>query len=1012
MKKIFPLVFLFSTCFIYAQSDVSLTFSEVMFYPESGNNEFIEIYNLSSTRSIDLSNYKIKYYTSSPDIITSAGFGTILPPGSYAVILEGDYDLENGIYKDLIPTSALILKISDNSFGSSGMANTTSRQLILFSPNDDTVDVYTYSANNKAGYSDEKILLTKNNSADNWENSKVPDGTPGFKSSVSPLNFDLELSEIKISPENPKLNEKLSIYAFVKNKGNNTADNFTIEIYNDKNMDSIPSPSELISAADIRDLKFSDSVSAAANLTIDHPGTYFIIAKASFSLDEDTANNSLILKFIVTGQPVHYNDVVVNEIMYAPLPDEPEWIELFNRSASVINLSGWKIGDNSKSTSAFKNDIFIQPGSYLVVSKDSSIVNNFSVMSPVAVLNFPSLNNSGDAIVVKDSSGILIDSLLYQPSWGGTNGMSLERISQAVQSTDSTNWKTTANKNRGTPGYINSLSQKDYDITLTDIVFNPADPLIKDNVSISAMVRNNGKYSSPFSLKLYEDTNRDSLPDVNLANLEFLTVNPYDSSVVSFPYSIQNITSPHSFYIAAMMEIDQDTSNNYFYKTISPGFPNGSILINEVMYAPKETEPEWIELINASNDNINLKNWSVSDLLTTPTKNKIADNDLTLEPDEYLVIAKDSSIIFYYPGIKSKIAIANFGSLGNTEDGIVITDFRDITIDSLHYNSSWGGSNGHSLERAGFQSPTNDSTNWETSLAGNKATPGEINSVLNVLSYTKNDLVINEIMFDPGSDNSEFIELLNLSSESINIGGWKVFTGKDSKYMLSETNNYIPAGTYYILAADSSVIFKYGLEDYQFKTILNSPDLGLSNDNDSIVLTDAKNNTIDSVRYYGAWQNKNFTSTKNISLERINPGLDGNQAANWSSSASSAGATPGKQNSIYASNQNISSSISVSPNPFSPDNDGFEDFTVINYSLRQPAAQVRIKIFDSRGRLVRTLSNNRASGQNGSVIFNGLDDGGRALRIGIYIVFLEAFNSINSAAENLKTAVVVARKLN
>jgi hypothetical protein len=61
--------------------------------------------------------------------------------------------------------------------------------------------------------------------------------------------------------------------------------------------------------------------------------------------------------------------------------------------------------------------------------------------------------------------------------------------------------------------------------------------------------------------------------------------------------------------------------------------------------------------------------------------------------------------------------------------------------------------------------------------------------------------------------------------------------------------------------------------------------------------------------------------------------------------------------------------------------------------------------------LVRTLANSQASGSFGSVIFDGLDDDGEALRIGIYIIFLEAINEGAGVVENLKTVVVVARRL-
>jgi hypothetical protein len=60
----------------------------------------------------------------------------------------------------------------------------------------------------------------------------------------------------------------------------------------------------------------------------------------------------------------------------------------------------------------------------------------------------------------------------------------------------------------------------------------------------------------------------------------------------------------------------------------------------------------------------------------------------------------------------------------------------------------------------------------------------------------------------------------------------------------------------------------------------------------------------------------------------------------------------------------------MSPNPFSPNNHTFENFTIINYNFTQNSSEVRIKIFDSKGRLVRTLLNNQPSGSSGSVIFD------------------------------------------
>ena len=57
------------------------------------------------------------------------------------------------------------------------------------------------------------------------------------------------------------------------------------------------------------------------------------------------------------------------------------------------------------------------------------------------------------------------------------------------------------------------------------------------------------------------------------------------------------------------------------------------------------------------------------------------------------------------------------------------------------------------------------------------------------------------------------------------------------------------------------------------------------------------------------------------------------------------------------------------------------------------------------------MANNKPSGSSGSVIFDGRDDSGEALRIGIYIILLDAINERSGVVENMKTFVVVARKL-
>ncbi|MCK7521866.1 MAG: hypothetical protein MZV64_31405 [Ignavibacteriales bacterium] len=68
---------------------------------------------------------------------------------------------------------------------------------------------------------------------------------------------------------------------------------------------------------------------------------------------------------------------------------------------------------------------------------------------------------TGDAVVIKDSLGVVIDSFSYLHHWeGNTAGKSLERISAEDSSSDPSNWGTSISIFKATPGCINSINNK------------------------------------------------------------------------------------------------------------------------------------------------------------------------------------------------------------------------------------------------------------------------------------------------------------------------------------------------------------------------------------------------------------------------------------------------------------------------------------------------------------------------------------------------------------------------
>jgi hypothetical protein len=727
---------------------------------------------------------------------------------------------------------------------------------------------------------------------------------------------------------------------------------------------------------------------------------------AEYTEDQDTTNNRL--RFTV--RPGYQSgSVVINEIMYNPLNGEPEWIELFNKSVYNIDLEEWSVTDiltTPVKTKLQPKGISFPPNSFLVISKDG-IINNFhrSIPSQVLINTFANLNNDADGVVIKDANDGTIDSVRFDKSWGGENGKSLERINITGGSNDRLNWGSSKDIELSTPGRINSLAPKDYDLSITGISIVPLYASFDEDVNIAAKVFNNGtKSADQFTVQFYFISGNDTsyFSQASGANLS-----SKDSVLILSALKIK-LDNPRRVYCKVVFDKDMDNLNNFFVADVNTGYKRNSVLVSEIMYNPLDGEPEWIEIVNNSNTQINLKDWKVTDLVPSITKISISSVNKILQPGEYAVLTPDTNKFMFIP--PKNFLQVKFGSLGNTNDGVAIYDFRGAVIDSFTYNSKWGGAKGFSLERVLLNAASTDSTNWTTSLNRYGATPGFQNSVASVPNYKKGNLVINEIMFDPSTGNSEFIEFINTSSDSLQIGGMNLIYGSNKVIPLSRTWYKISPGAYLVFASDSTVYNNYNYLKMQGSYLLFNSSMSLSNDGSMLVIKDARNTTLDSVYYSPQWHNKNLLTTKNRSIERLNPLLGSNDNLNWSSSVAPEGASPGKPNSIFTETVVTESKAVITPNPFSPDNDGFEDFATINFNLAQRLAQVRIKVFDSQGRLVRTIAHNRPSGPSNSVIFDGLDDSGRALRIGIYILLIEI---VTDSGQNdlIKLPVVIARKL-
>ncbi len=281
---------------------------------------------------------------------------------------------------------------------------------------------------------------------------------------------------------------------------------------------------------------------------------------------------------------------------------------------------------------------------------------------------------------------------------------------------------------------------------------------------------------------------------------------------------------------------------------------------------------------------------------------------------------------------------------------------------------------------------------------------------------TSRDMVINEILFNPRSNAYDYVEFYNRSS--------KVFDA--SKMFIANRNGSNAISSVTALSSAPRLIFPgdyivstVSLSGLQGNYLVKEPEnvLELSSlpsfpdDNGFVLLLNSQGDIIDEVDYDHSWQFKLIDNEDGVALERIDPDGVSQDPGNWHSAASTAGyGTPTYKNSQYKQTQSINASIEIIPKIFSPDNDGRDDITTIQYKMADPGYAANVTIFDAAGRPVRNLVQNAILGSNGYWNWDGLDDKGRKLSVGTYIVYTEIFN-LQGKKQKFKNTVVLARML-
>ncbi|MEI6821738.1 MAG: lamin tail domain-containing protein [Bacteroidota bacterium] len=276
-----------------------------------------------------------------------------------------------------------------------------------------------------------------------------------------------------------------------------------------------------------------------------------------------------------------------------------------------------------------------------------------------------------------------------------------------------------------------------------------------------------------------------------------------------------------------------------------------------------------------------------------------------------------------------------------------------------------------------------------------------------------NDIIINEILFNPKPDGVDFVEIYNRSSKNISLA-MLYLSGYDTylnslKYMypITLSCDIISKKEYLVLTINPSIVKQqYNTQSPDNFISMNSIP-ALNNDMGIIVLAKADSTIIDRFDYNVSMHFPLLIDVAGVSLERINPDKATQDRTNWHSASEQSGfATPSYQNSQYSDFLYLEDPFTISPDVFSPDNDGHNDVLQINYKFTLPGLLANILIYDSKGRLIKNLIKNELMGTKGTILWDGISDANTKAIIGIYVLYIEVFDLKGNVKQFKKTAVL------
>lgn len=463
-----------------------------------------------------------------------------------------------------------------------------------------------------------------------------------------------------------------------------------------------------------------------------------------------------------------YRAIVINEILADPTPvvalPDVEYVELKNNSALDLMLENWKLVNDGDTISLPPFSISAH-GFALLINAASSEYDSLNVAKINAGTSW--LKNDGEQLVLLDQFNDVIDAFSYNNGlFNGTakanGGWSLEQITTELACSETSNWRASSSKIGGTPAKENQPEEK----------YQASNTYFKSAIWIdefSLIVRFNHALS-PENLPIISST-------LLLDSVLFFAPQP-EQILVKFrnPISQQN----SSIFILESNGCDgQFIADTLIFASPSQ-VGDANIVLNELLFNPREGSADFIELWNISNKTFLLQDLQLANLEDDGTVKSVYtisnENELFL-PKSMLVLSTNVEAVcrFYACSLpKNFKTISAFPSMPDAEGHVALTDVAFNVFERVHYSGDWhhplvSNPEGVSLERIHPSLSSNLQDSWHSAASiVNYASPGKLNSQFTGTAVNNKSITINTNTLSPNNDGLNDVLLItyNLPEES------------------------------------------------------------------------------------------------------------------------------------------------------------------------------------------------------------------------------------------------------